>query len=180
MGRIRLARIAGSSETTEQVSRGCARKESKHARPRSRFGQRSGTENLPHTLSDQSAVRGIKCIERRPLVGSRRGNRKRRRSSDQNPVELGNRSISISRLELLRTEGDCLKDILNRVQSPEHLIWLSCYCFPYASLPGWIPMERLTVLQLQGNKLKSLWRQFQVYYCLLFFSSDVEDYIRGQ
>jgi hypothetical protein len=71
----------------------------------------------------------------------------------------------MSRLELLKTVGDCLEDILRTVQSPEYLIWLHCHGFPYASLPRWIPMERLTVLDVQGEKLGRLWgeRNFQVY-----------------
>lgn len=108
-------------------------------------------------------MRGLLCLERSQLVDTRRYNRKRRRLLDQNPRELGNRSISMSRLELLITRGDCLKDILRRVESPEYLIWLHCHGFPSAFLPRCIPMKRLRVLDVQGDKLERLWRNSQVY-----------------
>jgi Leucine-rich repeat (LRR) protein len=94
-----------------------------------------------HNLSDQSAVRGLLCLKR---------------------SQLGNRSIRMSKLELLITRGDCLKDILKRVEPPVYLIWLHCHGFPSDLLPRCIPMKRLRVLDVQGYKLKRLWLDSQV------------------
>jgi Leucine-rich repeat (LRR) protein len=66
------------------------------------------------------------------------------------------RGIGIRKLQLLATEGGMLEQILRRVQSP-NLIWLRWYKCPYSSLPSWIPMKNLRVLEVRGNKLQHLW-----------------------
>jgi len=59
-------------------------------------------------------------------------------------------------LQLLDIEGGHLERILERVQSP-NLIWLRWRGCPDSSLPPWIPMKDLRVLQVHGRVLKTLW-----------------------
>jgi Leucine-rich repeat (LRR) protein len=66
------------------------------------------------------------------------------------------RGFGTRKLQLLHTEGDLTERILRRARSP-NLIWLRWYKCPYSSLPSWIPLKNLRVLELQGNKLESLW-----------------------
>lgn len=61
-----------------------------------------------------------------------------------------------SNLQLLATEDGCLKRIFSRVRSP-HLIWLCWSKCPYSSLPSWIPMDNLRVLEVAGSRLNVLW-----------------------
>jgi hypothetical protein len=65
-------------------------------------------------------------------------------------------SIQMSRLQLVDTEGSLLEPILKRVTSPK-LIWLCWKECPYSSLPPWIPMKNLRVLQVSGYTLETLW-----------------------
>jgi Leucine-rich repeat (LRR) protein len=64
--------------------------------------------------------------------------------------------IRMRRLELLNTEGDLVDSILTKVQHP-NLIWLRWNNCPYSSLPSSISMKKLRVLQVRGEKLKTLW-----------------------
>lgn len=102
-------------------------------------------------------MRGLVHMDSRS--GSRFQNIMLRRFLGQNPVEeLANRPIiSISSLELLMTEGNFWEDILTREVSLENLIWLHSRGFPFDSLSPWIPMERLSVLNVEGRSLKRLW-----------------------
>lgn len=61
-------------------------------------------------------------------------------------------------LHVVATEDVHLERILARVGSP-HLIWLCWYRCPYPSLPSWIPVEKLRVLEVGGSKLKILWQR---------------------
>lgn len=64
-------------------------------------------------------------------------------------------------------EDGLLERILGRVHSP-NLIWLRWYNCPYSSLPSWIPMKNLRVLEVQGNELETLWQgELQVHKSLL-------------
>eukprot|EP00253_Pinus_taeda_P034915 PITA_34915 len=64
-----------------------------------------------------------------------------------------------SKLQLVATEGDDLKSILSRVESP-NLIWLRWSDCPYKCLPPWllILMKNVRVLEVSGMKLGTLWR----------------------
>nr|QEH91620.1 putative TIR-NBS-LRR protein [Pinus monticola] len=61
------------------------------------------------------------------------------------------------RLQLLAAEGDCVESILN-VAQPPHLIWLRWINCPYSSLPPWISMENLRVLQIEGKEFETIWK----------------------
>eukprot|EP00253_Pinus_taeda_P029137 PITA_29137 len=60
------------------------------------------------------------------------------------------------RLQLLEAEGDCVQSILNVAQTPE-LIWLSWINCPYSSLPSWILLKNLRVLQIKGTEFETIW-----------------------
>jgi Leucine-rich repeat (LRR) protein len=64
--------------------------------------------------------------------------------------------IGMKKLQLLDTEDGHLELILRRVRCP-NLIWLRCYKYPYSSLPSWIPMQNLRVLNVAGSELETLW-----------------------
>eukprot|EP00253_Pinus_taeda_P004329 PITA_04329 len=67
-----------------------------------------------------------------------------------------------SKLQLVATEGDDLKSILNRVKSPD-LIWLRWSDCPDSCLPPWLLnlMKNVRVLEVSGKKLGTLWRTSQ-------------------
>ena len=72
-------------------------------------------------------------------------------------------SIQMRKLRLVDTEGSLLERIMKRVKSPA-LIWLRWKDCPYSSLPSWIPMKSLRVLELFGGAIQTLWKQeSQVY-----------------
>lgn len=88
--------------------------------------------------------------------------------SFNNPLELGNRFIDMSRLQLLRAEGDCLERIFSPGHSPR-LVWLSWHQCPYSFLPSWMPMKNLRVLEVTGGELETLWQnrsEVNVYYLM--------------
>jgi hypothetical protein len=64
--------------------------------------------------------------------------------------------IQMMKLQLVDTEGSLLEPILKRVKLSK-LIWLRWKECPYSSLPRWIPMKNLRVLQVSGYTLKTLW-----------------------
>eukprot|EP00253_Pinus_taeda_P003101 PITA_03101 len=64
--------------------------------------------------------------------------------------------ICMRNLQLLDTSGALLERILTKVQFP-NLLWLRWDNFPYSSLPSSISLKNLTVIQVQGRKLKTLW-----------------------
>lgn len=73
----------------------------------------------------------------------------------------------ILNLQLVAAEGDYLERILRRARAP-HIQWIRWYKCTHSSLPSWIPMENLEVLEVEGRKLRVLWeRKSQV--CLFFF-----------
>jgi hypothetical protein len=56
----------------------------------------------------------------------------------------------ISKLQLLEAEGDFVERILSKVRAPNlNLIWLSWKGCPFPSLPPWIPMQDLRVLEVE-------------------------------
>eukprot|EP00253_Pinus_taeda_P005269 PITA_05269 len=61
-------------------------------------------------------------------------------------------------LRILASEYYYVEAILRRVRSP-HLIWLRWYKCPYSSLPSWVPLGNLRVLEVRGSRLKTLWQQ---------------------
>jgi hypothetical protein len=65
--------------------------------------------------------------------------------------------IQMRKLQLVDTEGSLLERILMRVKSP-NLIWLCWKECPYSSLPPWILMKNLRVLQVSGYTLETLWQ----------------------
>lgn len=66
----------------------------------------------------------------------------------------------ISKLQLLRANGDIVEGILSKVRSPNlNLIYLVCYDSRWSSLPSWIPMSDLRVLRLNSCKLERLWQR---------------------
>eukprot|EP00253_Pinus_taeda_P036555 PITA_36555 len=62
----------------------------------------------------------------------------------------------MEKLQLVAIEEDHLDDILSRVRPP-HLIWLRWYKCSHSSLPNWISLTKLRVLEVEGSKLSTLW-----------------------
>lgn len=63
----------------------------------------------------------------------------------------------ISNLHFLEAEGSVVESILTRVRSPK-LMWLHWINCPHSSLPPWLPMHDLRVLEVAGKELKILWK----------------------
>lgn len=72
-------------------------------------------------------------------------------------VGFSDRSVDMSALQLLSAEGDCLGSISNMVKQSD-LKWLRWDRCPYRSLPHWIPLRNLRVLEVAGGQLETLWR----------------------
>lgn len=72
---------------------------------------------------------------------------------------LSERRFCIQTLQLLDINArDCfLEPFLRSLQLP-NLIWLRWHKCPHTSLPSWIPMGNLRVLELQGKEFKILWQ----------------------
>lgn len=66
--------------------------------------------------------------------------------------------LAIKCLQFLDTEEDIFDHILKRVEFPD-LIWLRWKMCSHTSLPSWIPMSDLRVLQVSGSVLKTLWEE---------------------
>lgn len=70
---------------------------------------------------------------------------------------------NMGKLQLLRAKGDYVESIFSGVQSPQllllspRLVWLSWDSCPCTSLPAWIPLQNLRVLEINGSKLDTLW-----------------------
>ena len=60
------------------------------------------------------------------------------------------------KLQLLDTEGGLVERILRRVRSP-NLIWLRWQECQLTSLPLWIPMKNLSILEVIRSELETLW-----------------------
>lgn len=63
----------------------------------------------------------------------------------------------ISNLHFLEAEGSVVESILTKVRSPK-LMWLRWINCPHSSLPPWLPMHDLRVLEVAGKELKILWK----------------------
>lgn len=63
----------------------------------------------------------------------------------------------ISDLHFLEAEGSVVESILTKVRSPK-LMWLHWINCPHSSLPPWLPMHDLRVLEVAGKELKILWK----------------------
>ena len=79
---------------------------------------------------------------------------------NRHPLEMRH-PLAMRNLRLVATEESYLEDILSRVKSP-HLIWLRWYGCSHSSLPHWIPMKNLRVLEVAGSRLNTLWPHSQV------------------
>jgi hypothetical protein len=70
---------------------------------------------------------------------------------------------NMRRLQVLKANGNCVESIFSIVHSPQlvclspQLVWLCWYSCPFTSLPSWIPLNKLTVLEIEGIKLETLW-----------------------
>eukprot|EP00253_Pinus_taeda_P003480 PITA_03480 len=97
------------------------------------------TDNL---LYQHSPVRGVSAV---PSDGP-----------EWSPQHFKSLVELTGRLQLLEAEGDCVERILNVAQPPElkWLRWINC---PYSSLPSWILMKNLRVLQIQGMEFETIW-----------------------
>lgn len=67
-------------------------------------------------------------------------------------------SIQMRKLQLVDSVSSLLERIMRGVKSP-NLIWLRWRDCPYSSLPSWIPLKNLRVLQVSGSILETLWQQ---------------------
>lgn len=101
---------------------------------------RATIEDLREQLSSGiTQVRGIRMYPGHPIVGS------------LEPFGM------ISNLHFLEAEGIVVESILTKVQSPK-LMWLHWINCPHSSLPPWLPMHDLRVLEVAGKELKILWK----------------------
>lgn len=60
-------------------------------------------------------------------------------------------------VDLLDVEDGDMERILGMVRSP-NVKWVRWYKCPYSSLPSWIPMKKLTFLEVSGSALETLWQ----------------------
>lgn len=133
------------------LGRDIAEKESQHRLWR-------GTEDLDQNLLGNFCVRGIDMVDRH---GSKWPDPQlfKTLAALQINVWLSN----MGRLQLLRAKGDYVESIISGVQSPQllrfspRLVWLSWDSCPCTSLPAWIPLQKLRVLEINGRKLDTLW-----------------------
>lgn len=101
---------------------------------------RATIEDLPERLSSGiTQVRGIRMDPVDTIVGS------------LEPFGM------ISNLHFLEAEGSVVESILTKVRSPK-LMWLHWINCPHSSLPPWLPMHDLRVLEVAGKELKILWK----------------------
>jgi hypothetical protein len=97
--------------------------------------------NLSHNVFPESSVRGIRISEQ--ISGQF--------------VRFSNLSVDMYGLQLVSAEGDCLGSISNMVKQSD-LTWLRWDRCPYPSLPPWIPLRNLRVLEVAGDQLETLWK----------------------
>ena len=80
--------------------------------------------------------------------------------TDEDDVQHPNRVSEIrwhrGILQLPISNDGLLERILTRVHLPK-LTWLRWHKCPYSSLPSWMPMENLRVLEVYGGLWTSLW-----------------------
>jgi len=76
----------------------------------------------------------------------------------------GSRLLANTRsLKVFRANGDCVESIFSIVPSPQpvclspQLVWLCWHSCPFTSLPPWIPLNKLRVLEIKSIKLETLW-----------------------
>lgn len=120
----------------------------------------SCTRNIYDSIEEsvRDEVRGITMVPR--LSFEQRHDKHSFFYSEMSWYERWRHEVFLSRkcqmrnLQFVTAEDGYLKGILSRLPSP-HLVWLCC---PYYSLPSWIRMENLKVLDLAGDRLNMLWR----------------------
>jgi Leucine-rich repeat (LRR) protein len=78
--------------------------------------------------------------------------------SEYNEIDDAFGGITMRRMQLLDTESVLVKNILTKVEFP-NLTWLRWKTCPHSSMPSWISMKNLRVLQVEGKKLKTLWKK---------------------
>lgn len=96
------------------------------------------TDKVSPFVSHRSSVRGITMVQRN--FGE----------SFAESAQSKKRYVDMSRLQLLRANGDCLRNISN-VLTYSDLLWLCWNDYPYPSLPSWIPIKNLRVLELPND-----------------------------
>jgi hypothetical protein len=104
------------------------------------------TEDLLDNLVDQFPVRGIGMIHQH-------GSEWPDPQSFKDFVALPSSHLvrNMSRLQLLRAEGNCVESIFSVVRSSlqlrfsPQLVWLCWDSCPFTSLPSWIPLNKLRV-----------------------------------
>lgn len=118
-----------------------------------------GTEDLHLNLLDNNfQVRGIDMVHQH---GSEWPDPHLFKTLAELPINVW--LSNMGRLRLLRAEGDYVESIFSAVQSPQllrfspRLVWLSWDSCPCTSLPAWIPLEKLHVLEINGSNLHTLW-----------------------
>lgn len=105
-----------------------------------RFWRATKEDLLEQLSSGITQVRGIRMYPGDTIVGSVK------------PFGM------ISNLHFLEAEGSVVKSILTKVRSPK-LMWLHWINCPHSSLPSWLPMHDLRVLEVAGEELKILWKR---------------------
>eukprot|EP00253_Pinus_taeda_P011787 PITA_11787 len=102
------------------------------------------TDNLFHNAFIQPTVRGINMVQGTSGLLFR------------NPLE--HFSVDMSKLHLLRAEGDCLESLSQFLRYSDELVWLCWKKCPYTSLPSWIRIRNLRAIQVFSGQLKTLWQ----------------------
>lgn len=72
-------------------------------------------------------------------------------------------------LQLLATRDE---SVIRRVNS-SNLLWLRWYNCTHSYLPSWTPLKNLRVLDVEGNKLDTLWQQNSQVKAKAFFPSSL-------
>eukprot|EP00253_Pinus_taeda_P026693 PITA_26693 len=119
------------------------------------------TEDLLQQPSEATKVRGIRMLHREHYYDERADSDSDVERADSVSDELAFFSrYKMKNLQLLDIdmEEDHLKCLLNGMDSPNLLWfrWLNCRS---SSLPPYIPMEKLRVLEVEGYKLETLWQE---------------------
>lgn len=117
------------------------------------------TDNLLRSLLDKFPVRGIDMVHQ--YAGSEWPDPQ----SFKIFAELQGSGLvtNISNLQLLRAVGNFVESIFSVVPSQQRvwfspqLVWLCWHSCPFTSLPPWIPLNKLRVLEIKGSGLETLW-----------------------
>nr|ADE77602.1 unknown [Picea sitchensis] len=116
------------------------------------------TDSLLHNLFDKLSVRGIGMVQKH-------GSEWPDPQSFKSLAALPDSRLltNMSRLQVLKASGNCVESIFSIVHSPQlvclspQLVWLCWHSCPFTSLPSWIPLNKLRVLEIKGIELETLW-----------------------